>query len=948
MTLKDGTRFGRYEIRSLLGKGGMGEVYLAEDLQLRRKVALKVLPPDLASNQDRMRRFQHEALATAALNHPNIAHIYEIGEANLGPTEAAVHFIAMEFIDGRTLGELMRDQQTDLKKLLRYLQYVADGLAKAHATGIVHRDLKPDNIMITREGHAKILDFGLAKLVEAEGTALKPDRDRRLDSQATEIATVIMRQQSTPGMILGTAGYMAPEQAQGRTNEIDHRSDIFAFGCILFEAVTGSKAFKGADLVETLNKVIREQVTPIRDLNPSAPPDLQRIVRRCLAKDPEERYQTIKDVALELKEVRRELEDAGSDTTVAPTSRGGMTITTDEAMAMRTLNATRETSPPSLSSRASSAEYLVGEIKRHRTTAVIAVAIIALAAIGIGLLLKSKQQKRLAPTFQSPRITQLTSGENTIHVAVSLDGKYLAHVESSIGQQGLWVKQVNASNDVQIIPPMKGNFFGLTFSNDGADLYYVFDGTGTRILYRIPVLGGTPTPLLNNVDCSITFAPDGKRFAFVRGDYPHKGESALVIANADGSGEQVLAERKFPEAFWPNYFTGPSWSPDGKLIACSVLNYEGGNHCDLFTFRVSDGVAQKLNHQSWPHIGRVQWLPDSQGLLMVAGDLGRRIVQVNFISYPDGETQNVTNDLNAYRDLSLTADGARLLTVQVSQRFTIWSMPTNDHLQVAQINSTRTVNSGISWTPDGKIVFDALEGDKPDIWIAGADGGNRKKLTEGAGNCFDPTVSRDGRYIVFSSNRTGNYNIWRIDVSGANPVRLTRGLTEQWPSISPDGRWVTYTSYDPKGRGIWKVSIDGGEAVRIIENGLTTAPVSPDGKMIACLYLPEPGPDSQLKLAIVPFEGGTPIRIFDLQNAVSSSASASIHWSTDGRAVLYASVLNNVSNIWSQPIDGGKPTQVTDFKDSIMASFDVSADGKQIICSRGVLIRNAVLISEAK
>src|SRR5215813_2285771 len=289
MTLNDGTRFGRYEIRSLLGKGGMGEVYLAEDLQLRRKVALKILPPDLASNQDRMRRFQHEALATAALNHPNIAHIYEIGEANLGPTEAAVHFIAMEFIDGRTLGELMRDQQTDLKKLLRYLQYVADGLAKAHATGIVHRDLKPDNIMITREGHAKILDFGLAKLVEAEGTALKPDRDRRLDSQATEIATVIMRQQSTPGMILGTAGYMAPEQAQGRTNEIDHRSDIFAFGCILFEAVTGSKAFKGADLVETLNKVIREQVTPIRDLNPSAPPDLQRIVRRCLAKDPEER-----------------------------------------------------------------------------------------------------------------------------------------------------------------------------------------------------------------------------------------------------------------------------------------------------------------------------------------------------------------------------------------------------------------------------------------------------------------------------------------------------------------------------------------------------------------------------------------------------------------------------------------------------------------------------------
>ncbi|PYS56703.1 MAG: serine/threonine protein kinase, partial [Acidobacteria bacterium] len=265
MTLESGTKLGRYEIRSKIGEGGMGEVYLAEDIQLHRRVALKMLRADIAANQDRMRRFVQEAQATAALNHPNIAHIYEIGESG------GVHFIAMEFIDGQTLRESIHKAPTDLKKLLRYLQHSAEGLAKAHAAGIVHRDLKPDNIMITRDGHAKILDFGLAKLLEPPQIS---------GSGSSEVATAILPQHSTPGMILGTVGYMSPEQAQGKTDEIDQRSDIFSFGCILFEAVTGRKAFEGKDAVESLNKIIREPVSPISDLNPSAPTDLQRIVRR--------------------------------------------------------------------------------------------------------------------------------------------------------------------------------------------------------------------------------------------------------------------------------------------------------------------------------------------------------------------------------------------------------------------------------------------------------------------------------------------------------------------------------------------------------------------------------------------------------------------------------------------------------------------------------------------
>ena len=265
----------------------MGEVYLAEDSRLHRKVAVKILPAEVASDQDRMRRFVQEAQAAAALNHPNVAHIYEIGE------HEGMHFIAMEYVDGLTLRKEIYRERTELRKLLRYLQQVAEGLAKAHAAGIVHRDLKSENVMITADGHAKILDFGLAKLVEPQ---------RSFDSSDTgssEIATAFLPQHSIPGMVVGTLGYMSPEQARGRVKEIDHRSDIFSFGCILFEAATQRKAFEGKDTLDLLHSIVHAPTPQIKDLNPVAPDDLQRIVRRCLAKDPDKRYQSIKEVANE-------------------------------------------------------------------------------------------------------------------------------------------------------------------------------------------------------------------------------------------------------------------------------------------------------------------------------------------------------------------------------------------------------------------------------------------------------------------------------------------------------------------------------------------------------------------------------------------------------------------------------------------------------------------------
>jgi eukaryotic-like serine/threonine-protein kinase len=363
MSIAEGTRLGPYEVLSPLGTGGMGEVYLAADNRLHRKVALKILPAELASDYNRMRRFNQEAMAAAALNHPHIAHIYEIGEAG------GVNFIAMEHIEGATLREKIHREHAELRKLLRYLQQVAEGLAKAHAAGIVHRDLKPDNVMITGDGYAKVLDFGLAKLTE-ESTR------QALQDASEEATTAVLRQPlSTPGLVMGTVGYMSPEQAQGKP--VDHRSDIFSFGCLLYEAATSQRAFESESTLDTLHKIVHAPVPSVKDANPSAPADLTRIVRRCLAKDPDDRYQSMKDAAIELRELRRELEGAEELETTAPADSVGSPISSELSAGATASAASQSTASPS------SAEYIITRIKQHRLTAIMVLA--ALLVVGVGL-----------------------------------------------------------------------------------------------------------------------------------------------------------------------------------------------------------------------------------------------------------------------------------------------------------------------------------------------------------------------------------------------------------------------------------------------------------------------------------------------------------------------------------------------------------------------------------
>ena len=396
MTLPSGTRLGQYEILSQLGKGGMGEVYLAQDPRLNRKIALKVLPIELAANQDRMRRFEQEAKAAAALNHPNVAHVYEIGEADGLP------FIAMEFVEGKTLREKIHYENLELRKLLKFLQQVASGLAKAHAAGIVHRDLKPDNVMISDDGYAKILDFGLAKLIEIP----TPGPEGETTSDAP---TVAQMQYSVPGRLLGTVGYMSPEQAQGKHGEIDHRSDIFSFGCMLYEAVTRQRPFQGESNVASLYKIVYEPARNITEFDPSAPGELQRIIRRCLAKDPEDRYQTIQDVAIELRDLRRELEgDTQFDGTIAPSAVGGPGLRSREIRtpagstigSSETIGGSRTIGPTAAETasgagQTSSAEYIVTGIKRHKKSAILIAALATIAIVVLIIFFNSRSTRAL-------------------------------------------------------------------------------------------------------------------------------------------------------------------------------------------------------------------------------------------------------------------------------------------------------------------------------------------------------------------------------------------------------------------------------------------------------------------------------------------------------------------------------------------------------------------------
>jgi eukaryotic-like serine/threonine-protein kinase len=937
MTIAIGTKLGRYEIRSKIGAGGMGEVYLAQDTELDRKIALKVLPADVASNRDRMERFVREAKSAAALNHPYVAQIFEIGEHD------GAHFIAMEFIDGVTLGEMIHGDKAPLAKLLKYLTQVAEGLAKAHSSGIVHRDLKPDNIMITREGYAKILDFGLAKLIEAQplsGSVADP---------SSEIATALMQQHSIPGMVMGTVGYMSPEQVQGKTKEIDHRSDIFSFGCILFEAATGKRAFEGKDALDSLHKIVHAPTPQIKEINPVAPYDLQRIVRRCLAKEPDKRYQSIKEVAIELEELQQELRSASELEYSAQPTSSGTAASVGSAQTESAGSFASGTVSIGAARSTSSAEYLVGEIKRHKLGALLAVGafavVVAGAAFGIYKWIGSNRGSN-AP--RALKITRLTNTGKVTRAAISPDGKYVVYVQDEGGQQSLWVTQLAVSNPNQIVPPADVDYQGMTFSRDVNFVYYVRTDKDnpSGALYKAPVLGGQARKLLLNVSSPISLSPDGKQLAFVRDDTSQnrsQDEYAFMLADEDGSDEKKLSVHKLGAGVFYSR-GGPAWSPDGRTIAYGQVHRMGdggkGGYRNVIGVRVADGVEQPMTSQRWdgaltPFM-RIAWLPDNSGVL-VTGAEQETLHQIWYLAWPGDEARSLTDGLNSYEDISLTADSGTLSAVRSDRVVNLWIAPNGEARSARQITSgagREDGSRGISWTPDGKIVYHSTAGGNQNIWITEADGAGNKQLSPQALQNAGPAVSPDGRYVIWAS-WSGALGIWRMEIDGSNPKKLTNRAARS-PHVSPDGKWLVYSHPN---NIVFKIPIDGGDEVRLTDKPAGGAVISPDGKLIACNYQDEA--NNQFKIAIIPFEGGPPTRVFDLLGGPNRN----LWWTPDGRAIAYVVTSNDVSNIWALPLAGGEPKPLTDFKDQRIFNFAWSRDGKQLALSRGVVNSDVVLIS---
>jgi eukaryotic-like serine/threonine-protein kinase len=925
--LKSGQIIVSYEVISFLSRGGMGEVYLAEDKRLGRKVALKLLPASFTTDQDRLRRFEQEARAASALNHPNIITIYEIREA------AGSHVIATEFVEGETLRHRLSRAPLTLSETLNVAMQVADALSAAHKAGIIHRDIKPENIMLRPDGYVKVLDFGLAKLSEQATPAV-----------AAEAPTIQVRTGS--GIVIGTAGYMSPEQARGLG--VDHRSDIFSLGAVIYEMLARRKPFEGDTPSDTLAAILKTEPPPLSRIAQGVPSELVRIVNKSLRKDREERYQVVKDLWLDLKALKQELEFQDKlDRSVA--SEGEGTAMMAPVQPTEALSGPRHTAAGSAISNIS--ESISIEIKRHKVGAAV-VLLMVLLIVGAGGFGIYRWLNRAEPVahFWDVKLTRLTNSGNAIDATISPDGKYIVYALSDRSSQSLYIRQVSTANDKLIVSPARVGVFGMTFAPDGTELYYALKANlDAGTLYRIPVLGGTPVKVLEKIDGPISFSPDGKQFVLVRGNYPNTGESALVIANLDGSGERNLVVKKNPDRLSPIFFTGPSWSPDGKMIAATVVTV--GASSKVFGFSVADGSEKSLSAESWPYAGRVQWLPDMTGLLVIAGE-SPASSQVWMMSYPDGRIRRVTNDLGAYRAIGLTEDAKTFTTVQAQGLVNLWVLPEGQaakaiRLPTGNIAFYSSAGNNLSWTPDGRIAFVSNEGGNADIWMADPDGSNRKQLTSNGANNFAPVVSADGRYIVFMSARDGRRNLWRLNIDGSNPVRLTSGLADCYPSLTPDSRWVVYTTFEGAKPQLWKLSIDGGTPVRITDHVATMAAVSLDGRFIAFMY-----PESQdpfappNRLAVIPFEGGPNIKLFEFNG--SGTVAALTQWSADSKSILYTVSANNVTNIWSQPLEGGPPKQVTEFNDLFMTSFAWSRDGKQLACTRGSLIRDAILVTDVK
>jgi Tol biopolymer transport system component len=742
---------------------------------------------------------------------------------------------------------------------------------------------------------------------------------------------------------------MAPEQATGR--EVDARADIWSLGVVLYEMISSRLPFEGASKSHIIVAIMDREPVPISQLVPDVPQALELIIDEAITKDLEERCQTAKQMLGKLKRLKQRFESGAmltsSISASSPPQSSHLSVGSISPPAQQpTMNEAARSTTPSGDVAATREVSRPSEISKPHYTAVLVIGLIVAAAAGFGLYKLFTQPKQFGPV----KMTALTtggklSGENINgQVSISPDGKWVVCGANDPHQQAsLWIRQISTNSLIRIVPPENGAYLGTTFSPDGEMVYYVATlerDNFVPTLYRVSVLGGATAKVLDRVYGAVGFSRDGSQFAFVR---RNNDDMALMVANTDGRGEpRTIAVLKQPNAFSSS---GPSWSPDGKRIACGVFNGTAAGYSTVVEVPAEGGEPRPIGSQKWATVGRVIWAADSSGLIMSAqpefSSLG---MQIWFLPYPNGEARRITNDLNVYGETSLgvTADSGTIATIQQVTSSSIWiTAPSQEQAQAQEMIRTNLPDL-VAWTPDGKVAYSIRTGENWDIWVANPDGSESKQLTTDPLVDQQPSVCSDGQYIAFQSNRSRSWNIWRMNADGSNQKQLTQGdYVDAFPVCSADGRSVVFMSGRSGTWTIWKVGIDGGDAVQLTRRPSEIPSISSDGKLIAYFYRDDQA-NGQPRLGIMPFEGGEPVKTIELPRTAQPIA---FQWMPDGRSIAYLDGGSGIPNIWAQPVDGGVPKQLTTFKSEFLNSFAISRDGR-IAAYRFNATRDIVLIKD--